>query len=58
MFAWFVKEQIEEEATASKIVEQLEMVGDDRTGLLIPDRFDESANVNFFLNRQQFTSVP
>lgn len=35
---WFVEEQIEEEATVGLIVEQLRMIGTDRTALLMLDR--------------------
>jgi ferritin len=35
---WFITEQVEEEKTADLIVEQLKMVGSDRTALLIMDR--------------------
>lgn len=35
---WFIEEQVEEEASAGKIVEQLEMVGDDRAALLTLDQ--------------------
>ena len=35
---WFVEEQIEEESTVGLIVEQLKMIGDDRTALLMLDR--------------------
>ncbi|MBB4735594.1 ferritin [Micrococcus cohnii] len=35
---WFVDEQIEEEATVSEIVGQLELVGDDGSGLLRIDQ--------------------
>jgi ferritin len=35
---WFSDEQIEEEATAGKIADELEMVGDDKSGLLMIDR--------------------
>ncbi len=35
---WFVNEQVEEERTAAEIVAQLEMVGDNRTALLLIDR--------------------
>jgi ferritin len=35
---WFVEEQIEEEANVSLIVEQLRMIGEDRTALLMLDR--------------------
>lgn len=38
ILAWFADEQIEEEATSSKITDQVEMVGDAKTGLLILDR--------------------
>lgn len=34
---WFLEEQIEEEATVSEIVGQLELVGDDSSGLLRMD---------------------
>ena len=35
---WFVDEQVEEEATAGEVVQQLKMVGDDGRGLLMLDR--------------------
>ena len=35
---WFIEEQVEEEASTGKIVEQLEMVGDDRAALLTLDQ--------------------
>jgi ferritin len=35
---WFITEQVEEEKTADLIVEQLKMVGNDRTALLMLDR--------------------
>ena len=38
ILAWFSDEQIEEEATASKIADELEMVGEDKSGLLMLDR--------------------
>ena len=38
MLAWFSDEQVEEEATAGKIVDELEMVGDDKSALLMLDR--------------------
>jgi len=38
MLQWFVTEQIEEEASASKVVHELEMVGDSGHGLLMLDR--------------------
>ena len=38
LLAWFTDEQIEEESNASKITEQLEMVGADTSGLLMLDR--------------------
>ena len=38
LLAWFANEQIEEEANASKIAEQLAMVGNDKSGLLLLDR--------------------
>ncbi|HER44494.1 MAG TPA: ferritin [Candidatus Eisenbacteria bacterium] len=38
MLQWFVDEQVEEEANASKNVQRLEMVGDSGNGLLMIDR--------------------
>ncbi len=38
LLAWFTDEQIEEESNANKITEQLEMVGADKSGLLMLDR--------------------
>ena len=38
LLAWFSDEQVEEEANAGKIADQLEMVGDDKSGLLMLDR--------------------
>ena len=38
MLAWFSEEQIEEEATSSKITDELAMVGEDKSGLLLLDR--------------------
>ncbi|MBI9082130.1 MAG: ferritin [Desulfobacterales bacterium] len=38
MLAWFSDEQVEEEATTGKIAAELEMVGKDKTGLLMLDR--------------------
>jgi ferritin len=35
---WFITEQVEEEKTASDIVEQLKMVGDQGDALLLLDR--------------------
>jgi ferritin len=35
---WFVNEQVEEEASASEILRQLEMVGDSKPALLMLDR--------------------
>lgn len=35
---WFINEQVEEEASTSKIADQLEMAGDDRSALLMLDR--------------------
>ena len=35
---WFVTEQVEEEATASEIIQQLKLVGDDGNGLFLLDR--------------------
>jgi ferritin len=38
MLAWFSDEQIEEEATAGKITDELEMIGNDKSALLMLDR--------------------
>jgi ferritin len=38
LLAWFTNEQIEEESNATKITEQLGMVGADKSGLLMLDR--------------------
>lgn len=38
MLAWFTNEQIEEEATASKVAGEMEMVGESKTALLMLDR--------------------
>jgi len=38
LLAWFSDEQVEEEANAGKITDQIEMVGDDKSGLLMLDR--------------------
>jgi ferritin len=38
LLAWFANEQVEEEANAGKITEQLEMIGQDKSGLLMIDR--------------------
>lgn len=38
LLQWFVIEQVEEEASALKIAEQLEMAGDDNAALLMLDR--------------------
>jgi ferritin len=38
LLAWFTAEQIEEEATASKIAGEMEMVGDSKSALLMLDR--------------------
>ena len=35
---WFVTEQVEEESTASEIIQQLKLVGDDGNGLFLLDR--------------------
>ncbi|GAB4459727.1 MAG: ferritin [Anaerolineae bacterium] len=35
---WFVAEQVEEEATADEIVQQLKLIGDNPAGLFIMDR--------------------
>jgi ferritin len=35
---WFVTEQVEEEANADGIVRQLQLIGDDRSGLFMLDR--------------------
>lgn len=38
MLQWFIEEQIEEEATSSKVVQELERMGDSGHGLLMLDR--------------------
>lgn len=38
LMQWFVLEQVEEEASAQKVVERLEMAGDDKAALLMIDR--------------------
>lgn len=38
LMQWFILEQVEEEASALKVVERLEMAGDDKAALLIIDR--------------------
>lgn len=35
---WFISEQVEEEKTASDIVENLKLIGDDKVGLLMLDK--------------------
>jgi ferritin len=35
---WFIEEQVEEEASAKAIVEQLEMIGESKTGTFMLDR--------------------
>lgn len=38
LLAWFLKEQVEEEATASKNADQISMVGETQAGILMLDR--------------------
>ena len=38
LLAWFVEEQIEEEANSSSILEQMKMIGDSKQGLIMLDR--------------------
>ena len=38
MLQWFVTEQVEEEKTASQVVEQLKAVGESKTSLMLLDR--------------------
>jgi ferritin len=38
LLQWFVDEQVEEEDSTSAVVERLEMVGDNKVGLLMVDR--------------------
>lgn len=38
MLQWFIDEQVEEEKSASEIVEQLKLVGDNGAGLLVLDQ--------------------
>jgi len=38
MLHWFIKEQVEEEKTGMEIIDQLKMVGENKTALLMLDR--------------------
>jgi len=38
MLQWFVKEQVEEESSTSKVAQKLELIGDSREGLVKLDR--------------------
>jgi ferritin len=38
MLAWFTDEQIEEEASTGKVADELEMIGEDKSALLMLDR--------------------
>lgn len=38
MLRWFIEEQVEEEKSASEVVEQLKLIGDQGAGLLILDK--------------------
>jgi len=38
LLAWFSDEQIEEEVSSGKIADQLDMIGEDKSGLLMLDR--------------------
>ena len=38
LLQWFLEEQVEEEATVSELVDQLEMIGDNGAALLLLDR--------------------
>lgn len=38
LLAWFADEQVEEEASTGKIVDELEMIGEDKSALLMMDR--------------------
>ncbi len=38
MLQWFVTEQVEEESSVSKVVQQLKMIGDSGSGLVMLDR--------------------
>ena len=38
LLAWFTDEQIEEEATAGKVTDELAMIGEDKSALLMLDR--------------------
>jgi len=35
---WFVSEQVEEESTASKLLDKMKLIGDNKNGLLLLDR--------------------
>ena len=38
MLQWFVTEQVEEEATADELVQQLKLIGDSGQGIIMLDR--------------------
>jgi len=38
ILSWFLDEQVEEEATSSKVAAELEMIGEDKSALLMLDR--------------------
>ncbi|MBI5591011.1 MAG: ferritin [Deltaproteobacteria bacterium] len=38
LLSWFSNEQLEEESTSGKVLEQIKMVGDNQTGILLLDR--------------------
>jgi ferritin len=38
MLQWFIEEQVEEEKSASEVVEQLKLVGESGAGLMILDQ--------------------
>jgi ferritin len=38
MLQWFVEEQVEEEATAEQVLEELRLIGDNKGGLFMMNR--------------------
>ena len=53
---WFIDEQVEEEANASEIVEKLEMIGDNISGLFYLD--DRNEKIGYKIREAQLQKVP
>ena len=53
---WFIDEQVEEEANASEIVEKLEMIGDNISGLFYLD--DRNEKIGYQIREAQLQKVP